>query len=190
MLHPNLPVYLREVRFGTEKKDGETRKIVQCALVVAPFTSEMAEELGAGIREHVFRRTDAQPIENLAEVKFKINVPLQQLRVKLAVDQTRDMVLIENVNVDSELKVRRDKETPTFEATIWIDFPYPTAETLLLLANQQNEQIVVSFYDSQRNMLDDEQAEPETPRLGRKRKEKAGAAETESAPAEAAPTVN
>ena len=58
MLHPNMPIYLREVKFSTEKKDGETRKIVACTLLVSPFTAAMAEELGPGIREHVFKRTD------------------------------------------------------------------------------------------------------------------------------------
>lgn len=169
MLHAGLPVYLREVRFGTEKVDGETRKRVQCALVIAPFTAEMADELGTGIREHVFRRTDAQPIENLSEVKFKISHPAQQLRIRATVD-SKDTILIENVKVDSDLKVRRDKETPTFEATIWIDFPYPTAEILLFLANQQNEQIVTTFLDSQLGLLDQGEEMPKEAKLSKKKK--------------------
>lgn len=179
MLHPNMPVYLRDVRFSTEKKDGETRKIVQCGIVIAPFTSAMAEELGPGIREHVFKRADGEPLDQLAEVKFKLNVPLQQVRIKLAPDLPGDTIQIENVRIDPELKLRRDKETPTIEATLWMDFPYPTPEILMFLANQQNEQILVSFYDTQGDLLADD-AKTAKPQLVSGRRRKGG---DESAPA-------
>lgn len=171
MLHPNMPIYLREVRFSAEKKDGETRKIVGCTLLVAPFTAQMAEEMGPGIREHVFKRSDGEPLDQLAEVKFRITVPLQELRIKLAPDQPQDTVFIQNVRVDPEFKIRKDKETPTVEATLWVDFAYPTAEILLFLANQQNEQIICSFYDQQLNMLDEQRTEEEAKKPKLKKKE-------------------
>lgn len=172
MLHPNMPVYLREVKFSTEKKDGETRKIVACTLMVSPFTAAMAEELGSGFREHVFKRTDGEPLDQLAEAKFKVNVPLQELRIKMAPDQPAETVFIQNVRVDPEFKVRRDKETPTIEATFWIDFAYPTPEILMFLANQQNEQIICSFHDQQLNMLDEQRTEEEKkPRLKKQKEE-------------------
>lgn len=175
MLHPKIPMYLREVSFSTEKKDGETRKICALSLVIAPFSSAMAEELGTGIREHIFKRTDGEPLDQLSKAEFKIVVgSLQEMRIQLAPDSPAgNVIVIPNCRVSPILKVRRDKETPTIEAKLSLDFPYPVAEVLLFMANQQNEQIIVSLNNEQLNMLDEQRSgdAAEKPRLGRPKKQ-------------------
>jgi hypothetical protein len=169
MLHENIPMYLKKVTFASEKKDGESRKICRLMLVIAPFDAQMAEELGSGIREHLFKRSTGEALEDIAEAKFAVAIgSLQELQIKLAPDQPGNVIIVSNVRVDQKVRVRRDKETPAFEAKFTMDFPYPHAEILQFLANQQNEQIIVSLQDEQLNMLDEQRREKK-PRLARGR---------------------
>lgn len=167
MLHPDLPMYLRDVTFTTETQDQETRRVVNLKLQVAPFTAAMAEELGPGVRERLFRRTDGEPVEDIREIKFGLSLPMQTMTIRLAVDQTDDPVRVLHAKVAPEIRIKRDKETPTFEANFSVNFRYPTPPELMFLAMHVNDQMIFSFADEQLSMLD----EPEK-KKGRGRKPK------------------
>jgi len=161
-------MYLRKVMFASEKKDSETRKIVRLQFLIAPFSNELASELGQGIKAHLFRMDTGEPIGNLDDAKFKVINVTQTLRIKLAADIPNNLVRqVENVKVEPTFTFRRDKETPTIEAKFWCNFTYPEPEMLLFLANQQNEQIVCSFLDTQEELP----AEKETKRARKARTE-------------------
>lgn len=179
MLIPNLPIYLRDVTFTTETKDGETRRVVKCAIRIAPFSSELAEALGPGVRERLFTRNTADPVEDVAEIKFRIAEPFQELRVKLTKDSERDTLVIPDVRVSSIIRVKRDKETPTFEANIDIDFNYPSKEELYTLVSNINNQLIVTFNDQQTTMLDEQRSEDE--KQPKKRQKAAPAGESAAA---------
>lgn len=175
MLKPNTPIYLKDVTFTTETKDGETRRVVNLALRIAPFTAELAETLGAGVRERLFRRGNAEPVDEIAEIKFNLTEPLQSLKLKGAVDVEADTVVLNDVKVKPIIRVKRDKETPTFEANIDVNFLYPTADDLLFLATSVNNQLVSNWSDQQGDMLDE--AEEEQEAKPRRRGRPAAAAE-------------
>lgn len=169
MLKPDLPVYVKKVVFGTEKIDQETRKVVRLQCLIAPFTAELASLLPADLKRHLFRMNDGEPLDNLADVRFKISLPSQRLILKLAPDQAEGSRILEVVKVEPRWTFRRDKETPTIEAKFWFNLTYPDAQLLRYLAEQQNEQVIASFYDLQEEL----KPEPETKSQRKKREQPA-----------------
>lgn len=184
MLKPNTPLYLKDVTFTTETKDGEVRRVVNASFRIAPFTAELAETLGAGVRERLFRRGNAEPVDEIAEIKFNLAEPLQTLKLKGAADVENDTLVIADVKVKPIIRVKRDKETPTFEGNIDVNFVYPAANDLLFLVNCINNQLVSNWSDQQASMLDDQEQpsedEQQTPKRSRKPRA-APAAEEEAA---------
>lgn len=161
MLRPNLPAYLKDVTFTSKTVDQELKRICRLSFRVAPFTAELAESLSSEVRRHLFRTTDGTPVDDIAEVKFNLTQRLQEMRIRLATDASRDAVTIVDVAVNPKIRVRRDKETPTFEANFDVDFAYPVANDLLTLVANINNQLVVTFNDQQTNMLDEQRDEEE-----------------------------
>lgn len=185
MFKENIPIYLKKVTFASEKKDGETRKICRLAMVIAPFTAELAESVGAGLRRHLFKTTDGEALDDVLDLRWAMSVTsLQEMRIKLAPDQPGSVIVVQNCRADKKLRIRRDKETPTYEARFNLDFPYPIADVLQFLANNQNEQLIVSLQDEQTNMLDEQR-----PEKARKPKLKQPPLGAEEPPAEEAATV-
>lgn len=160
MLLPNTPIYLKDVVFTTETVDQELKRICRLKVRIAPFTAELAETLGGDVRRHLFGRNDAVAVEEVAEIKFRVPVPLQEMRLRFAVDSTRDAIVIPDVRVDPIVRVRKDKETPTFEGNFSVDFCYPTAPDLLTLVANINNQLVATFVTQQGDMLDTPADEP------------------------------
>lgn len=159
MLKPNTPIYLKDVTFTSETVDQETRRVCRLSFRIAPFGAELAQTLGDEVRRHLFKTTDGGAVDNIKEVKFTLTQQLQEMRLKFAADATRDAIVIADVRVSPELRVRKDKETPTFEANFMVDFSYPTAPDLLSLVANINNQLIATFNDQQTNMLTEQRDE-------------------------------
>jgi len=134
------------VTFSTEKRDGETRKIVGCKWRVDPFTPEMADDLS--IRDRLFNVHD-EPVDDVVAITLAIHEGLQRLTLRMAPDQTRPSLEIPDVQVDGTIKVVRDKENPIYSATFRTFFDYPEASTLLVLCHGVNELHYATFQDEQ-----------------------------------------
>lgn len=179
MLLPNTPVYLKDVVFTSETVDSELKRICRLKLRIAPFTAELAESLGADVRRHLFGRNDATAMEEIAEVKFRVPQSLQEMRLRFAVDASRDAIVIPDVRVDPLVRVRKDKETPTFEGNFSVDFCYPTAPDLLSLVANINNQLVATFVEQQGNLIDASSDKKKAKKVEKESSEPATAAATQ-----------
>jgi hypothetical protein len=151
MFTANVPLYLRDVTFSTEKEKEETRKIVTCQFVAQPFTPEMAGTVD--VRPRLFNLSTGAPLADVLEAKLAVNVGRQKLSISMAPD-TAPSVVLRNVKI-GPFKIRADKEGPVFAATFPANFAYPSADDLLFLAHGVNEQHFVTFEAEQLDMLTD-----------------------------------
>jgi hypothetical protein len=102
-------------------------------------------------------------------IEFGLNAPLVTLELRQAGD-TQPSVEITDVRVSKRIKVRRDKETPTYAATLRLNVTYPSAKDLLFLAHALNTQLLVTLVEQQMELGlgaeadagDDESQEPVT----------------------------
>lgn len=173
MFKPGTALQLKGIYPKLETVDGETRKRVALEFFVQPFTAEMAKDLD--IMGNLYARSDGQPIDDVLKIELAIVVPLQKMTLASTADSEARM-LVENVRVDSAIKVRRDKEGPVLAATFGVDFPYPTPDDLLYLFNNYTNQLSVTFEPQQGSLLEDQEEDAKP----RRRRSAAKVAESET----------
>ena len=173
MFAPNTPMTLKKVTFTTETVDEETRRVVVCSFGIAPFTPDHAADLQ--VKSLVFD-SNGLPKQAIETVMLRVNVPLQQLTFAMAPDQEERRVVLRTVAIDSpvRVKIKQDRTPADIEATIKVNFVYPTADELLYIANGVNDTHYLTFEPEQGDLLTDE---ADLPPVRRGRKATAGGEE-------------
>jgi hypothetical protein len=136
---------------------------------IEPFTRDVAAKLVPGALSKLFEVSTGNPTDDLVTIEFGLNAPLVTLELRQAGD-TQPSVEITDVRVSKRIKVRRDKETPTYAATLRLNVTYPSAKDLLFLAHALNTQLLVTLVEQQMELGlgaeadagDDESQEPVT----------------------------
>lgn len=142
-----VPMYLRDLRFKTEKDDGDEVRIVVAALRIAPFTPELCEIIAPKVKSRIFNR-EGNPTDDILTLTAGVHTGDMRMTLQMAPDQKPTMAL-DYVQMDPKLRIRRDKETPIFEGTLLMSFTYPDAKSLLALAHALNTQLFVSLDEMQ-----------------------------------------
>lgn len=166
MFRKDQPLYLRDIQPGVETVDQETRKTLTLDLMAQPFTRSMADDLGIGAE--LFEMSTGEPNSLIVDAKLRITVPLQRVTFKTAIDSGVEHVF-DDVEIDSSIKVRADKEGPILSARLKATLRYPSPDELLFIMSAYTEQLFVTFTSQQQDLLpglgDAEDAAP--PRLTR-----------------------
>lgn len=144
---------LTSVCFTTEVEDEETRRVVECALKIAPFTIAHADDLN--LRTLMFDSSTGTLKPALDQIVASIAVPEQRLTWARSPEAAAQHVILPCVRIEGKLraKVKLDREPPTCEAVLKISFQYPTADDLLQLAGAVNDVIYVTFEPEQGDLL-------------------------------------
>jgi hypothetical protein len=147
-----VPMYLADLRFGTERvQDGDdqtARRIVIPVFRIEPFTRELAGKITPGSVSKLFDLHGGEPAAEFERVEVNIASPLVTLQLRQA-DDTTPSATIADVRLGKRVAIRRDKETPTYAATLRLNFAYPSAKDLLFLAHALNQQLLVSLVEQQ-----------------------------------------
>jgi hypothetical protein len=148
-------MYLKSLNIKTERRGETETKVVVASLAIQPFTRELAEALVPGVKSKLFGN-DGAPAEDMLDVVCGIHAPNYfAVRLFRAPDLKRPSVgPLSTVKMEPRLKVRRDKETPSFAALLKLNFPFPTAEELLFLAHNVNSQFWVSVAEEQGSLVE------------------------------------
>jgi len=152
MFTEDTPMRLKKVTFTTEVVDEETRRVVVCTFGIAPFTAAHATELN--IKSLVFD-AQGQPKQAIESVVLRVSVPLQQLTFAMAPDQEERRVVLRTVEIDPQVrvKIKQDRDPAEVEATLKVNFVYPTADELLYIANGVNDTHYLTFEPEQGDLL-------------------------------------
>lgn len=167
-----VPMYLRDLRFKTEKIRASSVRIVVCTFLMQPFDAALANLFG--VYAHLFLNP-AQPDETVKEAQLEIGDARGsgfKFEMYLGPDQGKPSIAVSEAFLGPNVKVRRDKEGPIFAGEVKIRFTYPPAKDLLFLASALNGQHWISVFDRQPNLqeTDDEGADESKPARGRKKK--------------------
>lgn len=137
------PMYLKSVTFKARKKADDKSKMVVASLMMQPFDRKLAEALAPGVTSKLFAR-DGQPVEDVLEMQVGVHCELLLVEFRSAPDLKRPTIKLDTVELSRRLKVRRDKETPQYAATLQFMFDYPDADDLLMLVQNINSQFFIS----------------------------------------------
>lgn len=143
-----VPMYLRDLRFKTEQDDGDEVRIVVAAFRLAPFTPELCDVIAPRVKTRIFGR-EGNPVDDILTLTAGVHSGDMLMELHSAPDTTRPVMRLQYVQMDPKLRIRRDRETPVFEATLLMSFAYPEAKHLLALAHALNTQMFVSLEDMQ-----------------------------------------
>lgn len=167
MFTPDTPMTLKKVTFTTEVVDEETRRVVVCVFAIAPFTAAHAADLN--VKSLIFDSLGL-PKDALETVVLRTDAPLQQLTWAMAPDQEERRIVLRTVQIESQVrvKVKQDREPAVVEATIRVNFVYPTADELLYIANGVNDTHYLTFEPEQGDLLtsEDDAAPPKRRKKG------------------------
>jgi hypothetical protein len=147
--------YVADVGAKVERIRSEDTKLLRLKMRVAPFSAEQASELGPGVRSKLYRLKDGEPVDDVATVTFLVRTQPQNVKLFAAPDIEKPSVFLEGCRIGKRITVRRDKETPVYEATLTIDAGYPTAGDLLWLFQQFAGQVWLTFDQAQASLFDD-----------------------------------
>lgn len=142
------PMYLKDLRFRTRRKDGEQVRIVVATLMMEPFNASLCEVFAPGVKSKLFAR-DGNPTEDVLAMTVGAHAPLLLASLSTAPDLGRPTLALTHVELDRKVVVRRDKETPQYSANVRLSFEYPAANDLLLLATHLGSQFFVELEDQQ-----------------------------------------
>lgn len=165
MFPPNTPMTLTKVTFTTEEVDDETRRVVECTFALAPFTPAHAEVLN--VRSLLFDAGTSLPKTAIDAAVLRISVPPQRLTFRMAPDQVGGMVVFADVKIDETLRIKakRDREPVVVDATLKVNFVYPSPEDLFYLANGVDDTHYLTFEAEQLALGLAGDAEAQPPRL-------------------------
>lgn len=168
MFAPDTPMTLKKVTFTTETVDEETRRVVVCTFGLAPFTTEHATDLM--IKSLVFDG-NGRPKDAIESVLLRVDVPLQQLTFAMAPDQEERRIVLRTVQVEAQMrvKIKQDREPAEVEATLRVNFVYPSADELLYIANGVNDLHYLTFEAEQGDLLTSEEDSAGTPPARRRK---------------------
>lgn len=164
MFPANTPMTLAGVNFTTEVVDDETRRIVECTFKLSPFTPTQAEALN--VRSLLFEAGSSLLKPAIDAAVLQIAVPVQRLTFAMAPDQV-GRIIFDDVKVDEKLriKVKRDRDPVVCDATLKVNFRYPSADDLLYVASGVNDTHYLTFAPLQGALGLTPESEPQPPRL-------------------------
>lgn len=146
-------MYVRKIEFKTKKKDGDTFKVVVLSLMMEPFSKDLCKSFAPGAVSKLFKQ-DGTPADDMLQIVVGAHAPLLLVKLSTAPDLGRPTLALDSVELVKRLAVRRDKETPQYSATIKIEFSYPDAANLLLIANALSTQFFVEMEQLNGNLYD------------------------------------
>ena len=155
----NDSAYVKEVKFGVEKIDQETRKVCVTTFVVA-IDPVMAARINVALPSKLYDHGTGEPCDDVAKMFEKLDVEQigpHNLDLRMSPDQESPSVHVSDAKVRATggVKVRRDKEHPVFEATLVVDFPYPAAKDLMFIAKQHADTVYATLTPMQPSMTDE-----------------------------------
>jgi len=154
---PKTPMRLEAVEMTTRKpedKEEGRSKALKVTLKMAPFQLDDAAYF-PGLKDLLFEnlKTGEMLRPGVRAVEWLHGAGLQTLELRTAPDLKKPTAVLLDVAVGSTLKIRRDRETPCFEATITLTCE-PTTEDQALITANYTEQLFVTFEETQPSMLE------------------------------------
>lgn len=153
-------MYLRSVTFKGKPKKSDPGKLCVTTLQMQPFDATLAQEFAPGIRPKLFSR-DGQPVEEILNIEIGLHTThVMLVKFHMAPD-TRACIGLDTVEIGRRMKIRRDKETPQYAATLTLIHDYPAAKDLLALVQNINAQYFVSIEEQEPLLTAEEDDEDE-----------------------------
>ena len=168
-----IPIYLKNITFKMEKVRNDEVRVAVCSLFIQPLTYDIAKLMGV---ESELYMGPNKPVDIIRKVELSLGQGKRTHAFKLhaTVDgSTAPSFSTDDAFLSPSVKVRRDKEAPIFAATFEVNFTYPPAKDLLMLANGLNQQYWVNLEPTNPGLF--EEADKEAARDEKKRKAKDGA---------------
>lgn len=152
---PKVPVFLDTFAPGSEKRRGETVKIVRATLRVQPFDAKWANAIDdglgddSGVRAALFKLSNPEPKPHISQTRFVLGCPRQQLIIFASSDTATSRIALDQVKIfDTYARLQKDVDGYAF---IFKASFGPVSDTEL--------ELLLDWYSSQRSVTFDA-AEP------------------------------
>ena len=151
----NTPMRLDAIEMTTRKNDDkkDRAKALAITLKMGPFQAEDALCF-PGLKPLLFADNSTAPLPRpgLLELTWAHGADGQKLELRAAPDTVPSVTLLD-VEVGPKLRIRRDKETPTYEATITVTCE-PTKDDQAFITANYTEQLFVTFEEQQPSLIE------------------------------------
>lgn len=139
-----VPAYCEAITHRIEHRKSGAAKVVDLALKIDPFTTQLAGAMDPGeygyVRRLLFKMGDATPVRELRSVELKPPADRQTIRCFATTDSPKPSILFDQVKV-TKLRVRGHKDGDGWAFYLYVSFG-PLGKTELEYVN--------AFYTEQR----------------------------------------
>lgn len=160
-----VPIFLDNYTPGTERRRGETVKIITLHLRVQPFDSKLAHSIDdglqndSGVKDALFRLTDGEPKKHRTRVNFSLGCTQQNLIMYASTDTATSRMAFAQCRIGGEY-ARTQKDVNAYAFCFKASFGPVGRDEMEFVHSWLGSQLAVTFEESEEQIEYD--AQPDT----------------------------
>lgn len=154
---PKIPMSLVDYQPGTERRRGETVKILTLSLKVQPFDSKMATAVDdgllndAGVKDALFKASTGEPKKHRTRVNFDLGCTQQNLIIYASTDTPTSRMAFSQCRI-SGVYVRTSKDVNAYAFCFKVSFGPVGRDEMEFVHAWLGSQLAVTFEESEEQM--------------------------------------
>lgn len=154
---PKVPMYCEGIVHRIERRKSGDVKVVDLALRIEPFTTQLASALDPSygfVRRMLFSMNNAEPVNELKSVEFKVPGERQTLTCFAAPDIARATIALSQVKV-TKIRARKPKEGTAWTVYVYVSFGPLGKEELEYVNAFYTTQAFITFEQADPSLFED-----------------------------------